>query len=587
MAAFGRSGWPQFVILDRFLFRHQEPRRSWPRRGGEQLVLRDGLTAHRGADDRPGADRRPDIRRREPKAPVARMLTTGTESPRRPLSGPPAMTLRLRLVLGLVALVMVGLAVFGVTTYVALRPLGVPAAGRALSGVVPIVTDQLYENAAATNPEDAASPAASGAASARAARGGRPILVPSGTYAELRDAVGRRRAQRCHPVRGPRASRTSPITSTCPPGSNFFTTGSEQGSGRWRVSASAARARGDGDVVVAASRPTRSRARSTGWCSSSRRGLGAARPCWPRARGCILRRGLRPLEQMATSARSITAGDLSQRVEPADDRTEVGQLGLALNTMLERDRGGVPRAGGDRAAAAPVPVRRLPRAAHAAHLHPGLRRAVPPRRRRSDRVDLAVILRRIEEETARMKVLVEDLLLLARLDETRPAERGPVDLAVLAADACSDAVAADPDRPVTLDAPEPVVVSGDRDHLRQAIANLVTNAVRHTPGRHPVEVAARVDGGAAVRRCATTGPASTTRRWPTCSTASGRPTAPASAPAPGSACRSWPPSPHEHGGTADGGQRPRRRRRVHPPAADRRQQASLRAARYDVGEVRS
>ncbi|HLJ07678.1 MAG TPA: ATP-binding protein, partial [Acidimicrobiia bacterium] len=112
-------------------------------------------------------------------------------------------------------------------------------------------------------------------------------------------------------------------------------------------------------------------------------------------------------------------------------------------------------------------------------------------------VDLAVILRRIEEESARMKTLVEDLLLLARLDQTRPVERAPVDLAVLAADACSDAVAAAPDRPVALDAPEPVVVLGDRDHLRQAIANLVTNAVRHTPAGTPIEVSARLADGAA------------------------------------------------------------------------------------------
>ncbi len=114
-----------------------------------------------------------------------------------------------------------------------------------------------------------------------------------------------------------------------------------------------------------------------------------------------------------------------------------------------------------------------------------------------DRVQLAVILRRIEEESERMKTLVEDLLLLARLDETRPPEREPVDLAVLAADACSDAVAVAPDRRVTLDAPEPVVVLGDRDHLRQAIGNLVTNALRHTPAGTPIEVGAHVDDGAA------------------------------------------------------------------------------------------
>jgi two-component system OmpR family sensor kinase len=106
-------------------------------------------------------------------------------------------------------------------------------------------------------------------------------------------------------------------------------------------------------------------------------------------------------------------------------------------------------------------------------------------------------MRRIEEESARMKTLVEDLLLLARLDQTRPIERVPVDVAVLAADACSDAVAAAPDRHVALDAPEPVVILGDRDHLRQAIANLVANALRHTPAGTPLEVSARVAGGGA------------------------------------------------------------------------------------------
>jgi two-component system OmpR family sensor kinase len=97
-----------------------------------------------------------------------------------------------------------------------------------------------------------------------------------------------------------------------------------------------------------------------------------------------------------------------------------------------------------------------------------------------------------------MKTLVEDLLLLARLDETRPVERVPVDLAVLAADACSDAIAVSPDRPIVLDAPEPVVVPGDQDHLRQAIANLVNNALRHTPDASPIEVGAHLSDGVAV-----------------------------------------------------------------------------------------
>lgn len=112
-------------------------------------------------------------------------------------------------------------------------------------------------------------------------------------------------------------------------------------------------------------------------------------------------------------------------------------------------------------------------------------------------VDLAVIMRRIEQEAGRMRVLVEDLLLLARLDETRPFHPEPVDLSVLAADACSDAVAIGPDRHVTLDAPMPVLVAGQADHLRQAVANLMANAVRHTPAGTPIEVSTRLGVGRA------------------------------------------------------------------------------------------
>jgi two-component system OmpR family sensor kinase len=214
----------------------------------------------------------------------------------------------------------------------------------------------------------------------------------------------------------------------------------------------------------------------------------------------LLRRGLRPLETMAHSAASITAGNLSERVSPSEGRTEVGQLGLALNTMLgelesafaERDRTEhrLRQFLADASHELRTPLTSIQGFAELFRLGAGTSGVAPG-------VDLPVILRRIEEESARMKTLVEDLLLLARLDQTRPIERVPVDLAVLAADACSDAVAAAPDRPVVLDAPEPVVILGDQDHLRQAIANLVANALRHTPAGTPIEVSARVIGDAA------------------------------------------------------------------------------------------
>jgi two-component system OmpR family sensor kinase len=117
--------------------------------------------------------------------------------------------------------------------------------------------------------------------------------------------------------------------------------------------------------------------------------------------------------------------------------------------------------------------------------------AVPPS-------DVPRTMGRIEDEATRMGHLVEDLLLLARLDEQRPARTDPVDLAVLAGDALVDARALAPDREVRLvglqdgGGPVPAPVTGDEDRLRQVVANLVANAVRHTPAGTPVELAVGV-----------------------------------------------------------------------------------------------
>jgi two-component system OmpR family sensor kinase len=278
-------------------------------------------------------------------------------------------------------------------------------------------------------------------------------------------------------------------------GSHFFTTGSEKGSGRWRVSASRSD-HNDGNAVLVAVPTDEITASLTRLVLIEVISAFVLLALIAAGAWLLLRRGLRPLEQMAASARSITAGDLSQRVSPADERTEVGQLGLALNTML----GEIEEAFREREATEHRLRQFLSDASHELRTPLTSIQGFAELFRLGadqDRVELAVILRRIEEETARMKILVNDLLLLARLDETRPAERVAVDLAVLAADACSDVVAADPSRPVVLDAPEPVVIAGDRDHLRQAIANLVSNAVRHTPAGTPLEVTARLERGTA------------------------------------------------------------------------------------------
>jgi two-component system OmpR family sensor kinase len=187
---------------------------------------------------------------------------------------------------------------------------------------------------------------------------------------------------------------------------------------------------------------------------------------------------------------------LSQRVASGGGPGEVNQLGLALNTMLDE----IEAAFAERDATEQRLRQFLADASHELRTPlTSIQGFAELFRIGADQehIDLPTILRRIEQESARMRVLVEDLLLLARLDQTRPIERAPVDLAVLAADACSDAVAAAPDRQVTLDAPEPVVVLGDQAHLRQAIGNLVSNALRHTPEGTPIEVSARLNDGEA------------------------------------------------------------------------------------------
>ncbi|HEY0561302.1 MAG TPA: ATP-binding protein [Frankiaceae bacterium] len=119
---------------------------------------------------------------------------------------------------------------------------------------------------------------------------------------------------------------------------------------------------------------------------------------------------------------------------------------------------------------------------------------------------LARVMRRIEDEAKRMGLLVEDLLLLARLDQQRPLERTPVDLVALASDAVHDAGAVDPGRPLTLAIPEHLVVLGDEMRLRQVVGNLVTNALRHTPEGTPVTVRLAAGDGEAVLEVSDAGP---------------------------------------------------------------------------------
>jgi two-component system OmpR family sensor kinase len=218
----------------------------------------------------------------------------------------------------------------------------------------------------------------------------------------------------------------------------------------------------------------------------------------------VLRQGVRPLAAMTATAEAIAGGALHERVSDADQRTEAGRLGAALNTMLER----IQSAFAEREES----QRRLRRfVADASH---ELRTPLTSIRGYAelyragglaDRDELDGAMRRVEQEGQRMSALVEDLLLLARLDQGRPLAHEPVDLAAIAADAVADLRALEPDRPVELET-EPAEVIGDDARLRQAVGNLVANVRVHTPPTTPVLVRVTSDPTAGVIEVADQGP---------------------------------------------------------------------------------
>jgi two-component system OmpR family sensor kinase len=211
----------------------------------------------------------------------------------------------------------------------------------------------------------------------------------------------------------------------------------------------------------------------------------------------IVRLGLKPLERMGETAAAIAAGDLTRRVEPATQRTEVGRLGLALNAMLSQ----IESAFAERTRSEQRLRRVIADASHELRTPLTSIRGYAElfRRGAAARPDeVALAMRRIEDEATRMSALVDDLLLLARLDQGRPLEREAVDVATVVRDACADARAVDPGRAVTCTIDGAVVVTGDELRLRQVVANLLRNALVHTPPGTPVQVSAARDDGHAV-----------------------------------------------------------------------------------------
>jgi two-component system, OmpR family, sensor kinase len=221
----------------------------------------------------------------------------------------------------------------------------------------------------------------------------------------------------------------------------------------------------------------------------------------------VIRVGLRPLTEIGATAATIAAGDLSHRVAREDERTEVGRLGLALNTMLAQIETAFH--------ASETSERKLRRfVADASHELRSPLAAVRAYAELFSRgaaqrpADLERSMAGITRESERMSLLVEDLLLLARLDEGRPLAREPVELQAVVAESVETARTLEPERAISVLLEDATVV-GDRDRLRQIVDNLLANVRAHADPGASVEVTLERTGELVRLSVADTGPGMT------------------------------------------------------------------------------
>jgi two-component system OmpR family sensor kinase len=208
----------------------------------------------------------------------------------------------------------------------------------------------------------------------------------------------------------------------------------------------------------------------------------------------VVHRSLRPLVEVEQTAAAIAAGQLDRRVPERDPRTEVGRLSLALNGMLTQIQAALAasEASAEQARSSEDRMRRfITDASHELRTPLTTIRGFAELYRQGAANDVEMLMNRIESESSRMGLLVEDLLLLARLDAQRPLDRRRVDLLALATDAVHDARSIAPKRDINMevfDGPGTPEVLGDEPRLRQVLGNLMANALQHTPENSGVTV---------------------------------------------------------------------------------------------------
>jgi two-component system OmpR family sensor kinase len=214
--------------------------------------------------------------------------------------------------------------------------------------------------------------------------------------------------------------------------------------------------------------------------------LGAAATWW------TVRQSMRPVDEMVDTAEAIAAGDLTRRVPDLDPDTELGRLGLSLNEMLahleeavevERDAKERLR----RFVADASHELRTPLATIAGYAELRSKGGLPTTEDRDKAWS------RVESESRRMGLLIEDLLVLARLDQSQPLRMGPVDVAQIVRDAAADHAAIDPRRPVAVASPDVVALEGDEERLTQVVTSLLANVRVHTPEGTETSVSVRED----------------------------------------------------------------------------------------------
>jgi two-component system OmpR family sensor kinase len=418
------------------------------------------------------------------------------------------MSLRARLLLGMVVLVAAGLAVAAVTTYEEQRSFLLNRVDQQVqSGLVPVAFELRLPGVRPARSPGARRFPFSGLLGRRPPGIG-PASLPPGTYGELIGPGGKVLRSRTftygEPAPAPPKLPARPPLSRPGKPLKLFTVHASRGPDvRYRAAAFAVPG-GDRVVIAVSLRETDDTLHRLVVVQGLVGGgviLALVLLGW-----VVIRIGLRPLERIGRVASEIAGGDMSRRVTPADPRTEVGRLGRSLNEML----GQIEQAFRARHQSEDQLRRFLADASHELRTPLASIRGYAELFRLGAADDPATLERamaRIEAEATRMGVLVEDLLSLAALDQAPERTRVPVDLGELAAHAAEDTRVTAPDRSVRLHIDEPgTTVMGDPDQLRQLLANLMRNAVIHTPAGTTIEIALHREGGLALLEVRDHGP---------------------------------------------------------------------------------